>query len=164
MYDIPISNSSISGNEFGLFEDGDYYNQTDLDLTFAAIAPYIKNGTHPILEGVDGGTAPLPSEGGVESNLDMAVIFPLIHPQDVILFQVDDLKAVETYQGFANTFLDAVDAVSFVKSLLVKGIFTLIIYFKSYCTFEGGDDPVFDPQYVNSNKPYVSHVSDFNDA
>ncbi|EED13344.1 hypothetical protein TSTA_058330 [Talaromyces stipitatus ATCC 10500] len=45
---------------------------------------------------------------------------------DVILFQVDDLKATETYQGFANTFLDAIDM--------------------SYCTFEGGDDPLFDPQ------------------
>lgn len=112
MYNIPISNSSIPGNEFGLFEDGDYYDQEDLDQTFAAIAPYIKNGTHPKLEGVDGGTAPLPGEGGVESNLDIAVIYPLIHPQDVILFQVDDLKATETYQGFGNTFLDAIDAVS----------------------------------------------------
>lgn len=115
MYDIPISTSNISGNEFGLFEHGDYYNQEDIDLTFAAIAPYIKNGTHPILEGIDGGTAPLPGEGSVESNLDIAVIAPLIYPQDIILFQVDDLKAIETSQGFGNTFLDAIDAVSFGK-------------------------------------------------
>ena len=130
-----MGNSSQAGNEIGIFEDGDYYEQADLDLTFAAIAPYVPQGTHPILDGIDGGTAPLVIDGvtevgGGESLLDMSIIFPLIHPQQAVLFQVDDLKEVESTQGFGNTFLDALDA--------------------SYCTFEGGDDPNLDPKYPDT--------------
>jgi tripeptidyl-peptidase-1 len=134
LYGIPMGNSNQTGNEIGIFEDGDFYDQTDLDLTFAVIAPYVPNGTHPILEGIDGGTAPEYVDGilqvGVESLLDMSIIFPLIHPQQAILFQVDDLKEVESTEGLGDTFLDALDA--------------------SYCTFEGGDDPTVDPHYPDN--------------
>jgi tripeptidyl-peptidase-1 len=133
-YSIPLGTSNQTGNEIGIFEDGDFYDQEDLDLTFALLAPYVPNGTHPILEGIDGGTAPLFVDGvlriGVESLLDMSIIFPLIHPQQAILFQVDDQKEVESTEGFGDTFLDALDA--------------------SYCTFEGGDDPTLDPIYPDT--------------
>lgn len=125
-----MGNSSQAGNEIGIFEDGDFYDQADLDQTFAAIAPYVPQGTHPTLDGIDGGIAPVDGFTGVESLLDMSIIFPLIHPQQAILFQVDDLKEVEIAQGFGNTFLDALDA--------------------SYCTFEGGDDPNLDPKYPDT--------------
>jgi tripeptidyl-peptidase-1 len=85
-------------------------------LTFAAVAPYVPNGTHPTLNGIDGGVAPFFYDGyqyiGVESLLDMSIIFPLIHPQQAILYQVDDFKEAELSQGFGDTFLDALDAVS----------------------------------------------------
>jgi tripeptidyl-peptidase-1 len=101
-----MGNSSYAGNEIGIFEDGDYYDQTDLDLTFAAVAPYVPNGTHPILEGIDGGTAPISINGiqqhGTESLLDMSIILPLVHPQQAILFQVDDLRVVGTTLGFVG--------------------------------------------------------------
>jgi tripeptidyl-peptidase-1 len=42
----------------------------------------------------------------------MSIIFPLIHPQQAILYQVDDFKEVELSEGFGDTFLDALDAVS----------------------------------------------------
>lgn len=125
-----MGNSSVSGNEVGIFEDGDYYDQADLDQTFEAIAPYVPQGTHPTLDGIDGGTAPLSDYIGVESLLDMSLIFPLIHPQQAVLYQVDDLKEVELSLGFGNTFLDALDA--------------------SYCTYEGGDDPYLDPHYPDT--------------
>jgi tripeptidyl-peptidase-1 len=87
------------------------------------------------LEGIDGGIAPfyIPGVGeqiGVESLLDMSIILPLVYPQQAILFQVDDLTALESSSGFGDTFLDALDA--------------------SYCTFEGGDDPTLDPQYPDT--------------
>lgn len=112
MYGIPNGTTAATGNEIGIFEDGDFYDQEDLDLTFAAIAPWVPNGTHPTLNGIDGGVAPLPGYSGVESLLDMSLIFPLIHPQQARLFQVDDLREVELTAGFGDTFLDALDAVS----------------------------------------------------
>jgi tripeptidyl-peptidase-1 len=79
-----MGNSSQTGNEIGIFEDGDYYDQADLDLTFQAVAPYVPAGTHPILNGIDGGTAPFMLNGepyiGAESLLDMSLILPLIYP------------------------------------------------------------------------------------
>ena len=102
----------MPGNEVGIFENGDYYDQEDLDSTFAALAPYIPNGTHPRLEGIDGGYAPMEGFVGVESLLDISLIMPLVYPQSTVLFQVDDLKEVELAQGFGDTFLDALDSVS----------------------------------------------------
>ena len=140
-----MGTTNATGNEIGIFEDGDYYDGTDLDLTFAAIAPNVPQGTRPTLDGIDGGIAPLVIDGyleiGVESLLDMSIIFPLIYPQQAILFQVDDLKEVEISSGFGDTFLDALDA--------------------SYCTFEGGDDPSLDPQYPDTapNPPDESYVA-----
>ncbi|TVY50958.1 Tripeptidyl-peptidase sed1 [Lachnellula cervina] len=131
LYGIPLGNSSATGNEIGIFESGDFYDQADLDLTFESLAPYVPNGTHPTLHGIDGGKAPMEDYIGIESLLDMSLIFPLIHPQQAILFQVDDLHEVESAQGFGDTFLDALDA--------------------SYCTFEGGDDPTLDPKYPDTN-------------
>jgi tripeptidyl-peptidase-1 len=142
-----MGNSSQTGNEIGIFEDGDYYDQADLDLTFQAVAPYVPAGTHPILNGIDGGTGPFMLNGepyiGAESLLDMSLILPLIYPQQAVLYQVDDYKEVQLTieKGFGNTFLDALDA--------------------SYCTFEGGDGPDRDPQYPDtgpnqSNESYYA--------
>lgn len=130
----------MTGNEIGIFENGDFYDQADLDQTFKVIAPYVPQGTHPTLNGIDGGTAPLPPYIGIESLLDMSLIFPLIYPQQAILYQVDDLKEVYLSSGFGNTFLDALDA--------------------SYCTFEGGDDPNLDPHYPDTapNPPNETYV------
>ncbi|TVY45567.1 Aorsin [Lachnellula occidentalis] len=132
LYGIPLGTSNATGNEIGIFESGDYYDQEDLDLTFAAIASYVPQGSHPTLKGIDGGYAPMEDYVGVESLLDMTLIIPLVYPQKSILYQVDDLHELEFAEGFGNTFLDALDA--------------------SYCTFEGGDDPNLDPQYPDTGK------------
>jgi tripeptidyl-peptidase I len=112
LYGIPKGNSSHPGNEIGIFETGDYYDQEDLDLTFAVIAPELPNGTHPILHGIDGGYAPFEGMAGGESILDMTLIIPLVYPQNSILYQVDDWWSLQLYSGFGNTFLDALDAVT----------------------------------------------------
>ncbi len=48
---------------------------------------------------------------GPESDLDFQVSYPLIYPQNAILFQTDDpvYEANYTFSGFLNTFLDALD-------------------------------------------------------
>jgi len=135
-----MGNTSQAGNEIGIFEDGDFYEQNDLDLMFSNLAPYVPKGTHPELNGIDGGVAPYQNSIGIESLLDMSLIFPLIHPQGARLFQVDDFKEVYLAEGFGNTFLDALDA--------------------SYCTFEGGDDPNLDPHYPDTapNPPNETYI------
>jgi len=116
----------------GIFEDiGDYYSQTDLNLFFLSLASNIPQGTHPVLEGVDGGTAPTSDilDAGPESDLDFQISYPILYPQNTILFQTDDpvYEANYTFDGFFNTFLDALDG--------------------SYCsTIDPLDPPYPDPQ------------------
>lgn len=73
---------------------------------------------------------------GGESDLDFTISYPIIYPQNSVLYQTDDLNyatGIEGGGGFLNTFLDAIDG--------------------SYCTYsafgETGDasiDPVYpDP-------------------
>ena len=67
--------------------------------------------TEPKLEGIDGGFAPSVYAGG-ESNLDLQISYPIIYPQNSIIFQTDDLNyasGVEGGGGFLNTFFDAID-------------------------------------------------------
>ena len=45
--------------------------------------------TRPILEGIDGGFAPGVYAGG-ESDLDFQISYPIMCPQNSILFQTDD--------------------------------------------------------------------------
>jgi tripeptidyl-peptidase-1 len=82
---------------------------------------------------IDGATAPAPiTDAGPESILDFSLVFPLVFPQPIHLFQTDD-DVVEnnyTFLGFLNNFLDAIDG--------------------SYCDFtafgETGNSPI-DPPY-----------------
>lgn len=87
-------------------------------------------GTHPELRGIDGATGPVAVQNaGGESNLDFqgtltsftdlvrgltdapVVSYPIIHPQQSVLFQTDDNPTENnyTYAGFLNNFLDAID-------------------------------------------------------
>lgn len=93
----------------------------------------IPQGTHPTLDSVDGAVAPNPvTSAGPESDLDFEISYPIIYPQNSILFQTDDpvYEANYTYEGFFNNFLDAIDG--------------------SYCTYtafnETGNSPI-DPPY-----------------
>ncbi|GIJ91954.1 tripeptidyl-peptidase sed1 [Aspergillus pseudoviridinutans] len=113
MYNITKGTKATKGNELGIFEDlGDVYSQEDLDLFFSTFAQQIPQGTHPILKAVDGAQAPASvSNAGPESDLDFQISYPIIWPQNSILFQTDDsnYEANYTFSGFLNTFLDAID-------------------------------------------------------
>lgn len=54
----------------------------------------------------------------------------LVYPQQVTLFQVGDNGTNSEYISF-NNFLDGID--------------------KTYCTYEGGDDPTQDEQFPDPN-------------
>lgn len=138
-FTAPLPNATVSANNsMGIFEEGDFYSQTDLNLFFQTYAPYIPNGTHPIPNYVDGAEAPVPvSEAGGESDLDFQLAYPIIYPQTTTLYQTDDINYAEgtiSTSGIFNTFLDALDG--------------------SYCTYsaygETGDDPTLDPTYPDT--------------
>ena len=112
LYGIPVGNLSTPGNELGIFESGDMYDQTDLDLFFTFLYNVIPTGTHPTMNSVDGGEAPvIPLLGGEESSLDFQISYPVIWPQNSVLFQTDDIYDAggAEYPGFLNNFLDAID-------------------------------------------------------
>jgi len=104
----------------------------------ATLTPH--SGTHPTLDSIDGGFAPVTniSQAGGEANLDFELAIPIIYPQTTTLYQTDDPYYAEgdsNATGIFNTFLDAIDG--------------------SYCTYsaygETGNDPVLDPKYPDPN-------------
>ncbi|KAK4550782.1 Tripeptidyl-peptidase sed1 [Oleoguttula mirabilis] len=134
LYNITKGTLSAGTNQLGIFEDiGDVYSQTDLNDFFLTLTPYIPQGTHPKLDAIDGAIAPTSvASAGPESDLDFQISYPIIWPQNSVLYQTDDpvYEANYTYEGFLNNFLDAIDG--------------------SYCTYsafnETGNSPL-DPVY-----------------
>ncbi|KAB8273776.1 peptidase S8/S53 domain-containing protein [Aspergillus minisclerotigenes] len=133
LYKIPSARAAPQpNNSLGIFEEGDYYAQEDLDLFFKTFAKNIPQGTHPIPAFIDGAEAPVPvTKAGGESDLDFELAYPIVHPQSITLYQTDDANWASNTTGFLNTFLDALDG--------------------SYCTYcaygECGNDPSLDPVY-----------------
>lgn len=79
-FDAPNPNEQVSSNNsMGIFEDGDFYSQEDLNLFFANFTSYIPAGTHPIPNFVDGAEAPVPvTDAGGESDLDFELAYPIM--------------------------------------------------------------------------------------
>ncbi|KAL3296168.1 Aorsin [Colletotrichum asianum] len=135
---IPDNTLNHSSNSLGIYETGDYYAQEDLNLFFAKYTPNIPNGTHPTLVSIDGGFAPAePKFADGESDLDLQVAYPIIHPQGVTLYQTDDKIYTISGAGLFNNFLNAVDGSYF-----------------SYSVFgEKGNDDNFDDVYPDTTSP-----------
>ena len=112
LYNITKGTKSSGTNQLGIFEDlDDIYSQEDLNLFFLNLAPYIPIGTHPKLDAIDGAVAPTNvANAGPESDLDFQISYPIIWPQNSVLYQTDDpvYEANYTYEGFLNNFLDAI--------------------------------------------------------
>lgn len=135
MYNITKPTTSVKGNKLGIFEDlGDHYSVTDLHEFFATLAPQIPLSVVPENRLIDGATGASSSvaTAGPESDLDFQISYPIIYPQNSVLFQTDDTPTENnyTYEGFLNNFLDAIDG--------------------SYCSYsafgETGNSPL-DPPY-----------------
>jgi len=123
LYNITRGNKAAPNNHLGIFEDlGDVYSQTDLNDFFLALAPYIPQGTHPTLDAIDGAVAPTTvANAGPESDLDFQISYPIIWPQNSVLYQTDDpvYEANYTYEGFLNNFLDAIVRVPWIPPALL---------------------------------------------
>ena len=133
LYGIPVPTTANPANSFGIVEyTPQIYIQEDLDLFFSNYSKNQKQRS-PILNSINGGVSGNRTQGfflNAESDLDLEYGMTLVNPQPVQLYQVGDF--IEG--GSLNDFLDAVDA--------------------SYCTFDGGDDPVQDGQYPSSRGGY----------
>jgi len=119
LYQIPKAHSSHPDNSLGIFESElQFYTQKDLDLFFANFTSYIPKGTHPIPANIDGGLQSIedPFEAGGEVSLDIQLSYPIVYPQTITLYNVDDFivqaNQNDTYTFGFNTFLDALDGVS----------------------------------------------------
>jgi len=59
-------------------------------MFFAAYAPNVPQGTHPVLESIDGGVAPVAigsDYNSGESDIDFDLAFSLTYPQTITLYQ-----------------------------------------------------------------------------
>ncbi len=82
LYQIPDACIKDDVNQLGLYEDGDIYAQQDLNSFFAKYAPNVPQGTHPLLDSIDGGEAPVAPDSEYntgESDIDMDLGFSLIY-------------------------------------------------------------------------------------
>lgn len=143
LYGIPDKlPKATKSDSLGLFEQGDYFAESDIDKYLAEFAPYVPQGTYPLSATIDGADFSEPANNtdlvGGEANIDIDIAIALIYPQTTTLYQTDDqiyspaeVADVNTF----NTFLDAIDG--------------------SYCTYtaygETGDDASIDPVYPNPN-------------
>jgi tripeptidyl-peptidase I len=113
LYHIPPGHSAHPGNSMGIFEaELQFWDQEDLNLFFTNFTHWIPNGTHPIDRNIDGGVASTTniSEAGGEAMLDLELAYPIVYPQTITVWNVDDLHyqtwANDTYTWGFNTLLD----------------------------------------------------------
>ena len=114
MYNFTAATTAHPGNEIGVFERGLPYDQTDLDDFFSNVHPLIPNGTHPIHHSIDGGNPFSSTPVAGEANLDFELIYPIIWPQQSVVFETDDSYyssqgGLPHDSGYFNTFLDGID-------------------------------------------------------
>jgi tripeptidyl-peptidase-1 len=78
----------------------------------------IPNGTHPVAANIDGGMQASDdlNYAGTEVNLDLQLAYPIVYPQTLTDYEVDDYivqsDQEDTYTYGFNTFLDALDGVN----------------------------------------------------
>lgn len=145
LYGLPTADKANPNNSLGIFEQNSWYQYQDLDLFFDNYAPDIPVGTRPQNLSVDQAAwfYDDPDDPYVtwasEADLDIQVAWPIIYPQNITIFQVDDiyynLYSASTL-GIFNTFLDALDGA----------------YCNSTAYGETGDNPQYDPVYPDNNK------------
>ncbi|KAK3678058.1 hypothetical protein LTR78_002153 [Recurvomyces mirabilis] len=118
LYDIPNAKYSDPANKLGIFEYGDVFAQGDIDKFFAKFAPQIPQGTAPQVDSIDGGEAPVAVNSLYntgESDVGLSLGYALIYPQQIIVYQTDDIPTTTGernnggYAGFLNDFIDAID-------------------------------------------------------
>ena len=109
---ISLGITAVPGNELGIFESGDFYDQQVLDDLFTNVAPWAPQNTQPKLDSIDCGDAPLDIAygGGSESVLDFELANLLVYYPGTILPQVDDHnERSPDHPGIGVAFSDALE-------------------------------------------------------
>lgn len=114
LYDIPPSSESPHpNNSMGIFKSSlQFWDQPDLNAFFTNYTN-IPNGTHPIGANIDGGEQTFDSiyYAGDEVNVDLQIAYPIIYPQSIVNYDVDDLSSIKvdwflrSPQGASTLFL-----------------------------------------------------------
>lgn len=74
LYGIPNTTMAAPGNSLGLYQQGSYFAESDVDLYFKAYAPYVPQGTFPINASIDGGSYSVDASSVLnsgEANIDI---------------------------------------------------------------------------------------------
>lgn len=77
MYKIPDATSAVNGNSLGLYEQGDYFAKSDVDLFCKEYAPWVPQGTYPIPALIDGANYSVPPYSSLntgESDIDIDLV------------------------------------------------------------------------------------------
>jgi tripeptidyl-peptidase I len=79
LYQIPQLQHATPGNSLGLFEQGSYFNEDDVNAFYAEYAPYVPQGTFPIPALIDGANYSVPAYSSLDSgeadiDIDMAYV------------------------------------------------------------------------------------------
>lgn len=103
-------------NSLGLFEADGTYNESDMNQFFETFAPYVPVGTEPIPAPINNAVIQQgklhPSTNG-ETELDLQIMYPIVYPQTITLYQISPKRYEDTFDGFPlaiQDFLDALDA------------------------------------------------------
>lgn len=78
LYKLPdVIPELTAGNSLGLFEQGDYFAEADVDLYFKEFAPFVPQGTYPIPALIDGADFSEPQSNtalvGGEADIDIDI-------------------------------------------------------------------------------------------
>jgi tripeptidyl-peptidase I len=74
LYGIPNATLATPGNSLGLYQQGSYFAESDVNLYFKAYAPYVPQGTFPINASIDGGSYSVDASSALnsgEANIDI---------------------------------------------------------------------------------------------
>ena len=74
LYSIPDATKATGDNSLGLYQQGSYFAESDVDSYFAKYATYVPQGTFPINATIDGASYSVPASSGLnsgEANIDI---------------------------------------------------------------------------------------------
>ena len=67
LYSIPDATTAAEGNSLGLYQQGSYFAESDVNLFFGKYATYVPQGTFPINASIDGASYSVPASSALNS-------------------------------------------------------------------------------------------------
>lgn len=153
LYGLPTADKVHANNSLGIFQRISWYQNQDLDIFLENYAPDIPQGARPRNLSIDlaewfyDDPDDQYTTVAIEADLDIEVAWPIIYPQNITIYQVDDIyyNLYASTTGLFNTFLDAIDG--------------------SYCNSsaygETGDNSQYDPLYPDYHEVTASDGSSY---